>query len=89
MSSAMFHENEDSKHTYRAQVSGPNVPDTYFIITANNHQDVVRAIKEQFKDNYDIKSENTDDGGVKITFWRMGIRTNNIINVKPSSSLKV
>lgn len=84
MSSAMFHEAEFAKKTYRAEVSGPNVPDTHFVVTANNRQEVVRAIKEQFKDNYEIKSENTDDGGVKITFWRMGIRTNNIINVKPA-----
>lgn len=75
--------NDDYKRTFRVHVTGPNLKDTSFVVGAQNRNEVVRAVKQAFKESYDVKADMVDEGA-EITFWKMGVRTNNKISIKPA-----
>ena len=85
MSSRSLRESDGDqpKRTFRVQVTGPNLKDTDFIIGAENRQEVVREVKAAFKGQYKVQAENVDEGA-ELTFWSMGVRTNNKISIKPA-----
>ena len=85
MSSRSLRESDGDqpKRTFRVHVTGPNLKDTDFIIGAENRQEVVREVKAAFKGQYKVQAENVDEGA-ELTFWSMGVRTNNKISIKPA-----